>query len=132
MVNEFGWCCSPVAGYKLWEDEEKILLDLRPRRCPTRKRRRCSPRAGRAPAGSAIGSAGMLSPRAQREAEGAGEEAAGAAVDGVFRPAPQKVLEDLIASDGGVEVQRVAIWGDATKGHMDGGNYSWKIGGAGC
>ena len=32
-------------------------------------------------------------------------------------------------SDGGIDALRFALWGNAAKGHLDGGNYSWKIGG---
>ena len=40
------------------------------------------------------------------------------------------MLEELIKAEGGVDELRVAFWGDASKSHRDGGNYSWKIGGA--
>jgi hypothetical protein len=47
----------------------------------------------------------------------------------VFSADRRKVLEMLIENDGGVEGLRIALWGDASKGQIDGGNYSWKIGG---
>jgi hypothetical protein len=48
----------------------------------------------------------------------------------VFNADRQKVLEDLIRRDGGVDGLRIAIWGDASKSQHDGGNYHWKIGSA--
>ncbi len=84
---------------------------------------------GNAGAGAAIGTAGMkigdLGEKAKALAKKLLEQRLA-----VFSTERRKVLEDLITADGGIEAQRVAIWGDATKGHMDGGNYSWKIGGA--
>jgi hypothetical protein len=47
----------------------------------------------------------------------------------VFSADRRKVLEKMIEAEGGVEALRVAVWGDASKGQLDGGNYSWKIGG---
>jgi hypothetical protein len=127
-VNEFGPVLlggNPVN--KLWEDEEKILLDLRASLSDEEAKAVVAKSGGTA--GAAIGSAGMkigdLGEKPKALAKKLLEQRLM-----VFSDQRRKILEDLIAADGGVEAQRVAIWGDATKGHMDGGNYSWKIGGA--
>lgn len=48
----------------------------------------------------------------------------------VFSADRQKVLDELIQKDGGVDNLRIAFWGDAAKSQHDGGNYHWKIGNA--
>jgi hypothetical protein len=46
----------------------------------------------------------------------------------VFSPDRRKIMEEMIKKEGGVEALRIAVWGNASKSHRDGGNYSWKIG----
>lgn len=48
----------------------------------------------------------------------------------VFSEDRQKVLEEIIKREGGVDDLRIAFWGEATKSQHDGGNYHWKIGNA--
>lgn len=127
-VNEFGPILlggNPVN--KLWEDEEKILLQLRA--ALSDEEAKAVAGKGDGTSGKAIGTAGMkigdLGDKAKALAKKLLEQRLA-----VFSAERRKLLEDLIAADGGVETQRLAIWGDAAKGHMDGGNYSWKIGGA--
>jgi hypothetical protein len=126
-VNEFGPVLlggNPVN--KLWEDEEKILLELRA--ALSDEEAKIVIAKGDGTSGKAIGTAGMrigdLGEKPRALAKKLLEQRLA-----VFSVERRKVLEDLIAADGGVEAQRLAIWGDTTKGHMDGGNYSWKIGG---
>lgn len=47
----------------------------------------------------------------------------------VFSADRRKIMEDLIKKEGGVDALRIAIWGDASRSHKDGGSYHWKIGG---
>jgi hypothetical protein len=127
-VNEFGPVLlggNPVN--KLWEDEEKILLDLRASLSDEEAKAVIG--KGNAAAGAPVGTAGMkigdLGDKPKALAKKLLDQRLA-----VFSADRRKVLDDLIAADGGVEAQRVAIWGDATKSHMDGGNYTWKIGGS--
>lgn len=48
----------------------------------------------------------------------------------VFSEDRQKVMEDILKREGGIENLRIAFWGEATKSQHDGGNYHWKIGNA--
>jgi hypothetical protein len=125
-ANEFGPILlggNPVN--KLWEDEEKILLDLRAALSAEETTRVVG--KGGAGSGAAIGKAGMaigeLSDKAKALARKLLEQRLA-----VFSPDRRKMLDELIRRDGGIEALRIAIWGNADKGHLDGGNYSWKIG----
>ena len=46
----------------------------------------------------------------------------------VFSADRRKIMEELIKKEGGTEALQIAIWGEATRSHKDGGNYHWKIG----
>lgn len=46
----------------------------------------------------------------------------------VFSSDRRKIMEDMIKKEGGVDSLRIAIWGNASRSHRDGGNYHWKIG----
>ena len=46
----------------------------------------------------------------------------------VFSADRRKVVDDIVKRDGGVENLRIAIWGAATKSHLEGGSYHWRIG----
>jgi hypothetical protein len=127
-VNEFGPVLlggNPVN--KLWEEEEKILLDLRAALSDEEVKMVIA--KGDGTSGKAIGTAGIKIGDLGEKPRGLAKKLLEQRL-AVFSPERRKVLEDLMAADGGVEGQHLAIWGDATKGHMDGGNYSWKIGGS--
>jgi len=34
----------------------------------------------------------------------------------------------IVKRDGGVENLRIAVWGEITKSHLEGGNPHWRIG----
>ena len=40
----------------------------------------------------------------------------------------KKKMDEFIKNHGGVDNLRIAVWGDITKGHLEGGNYHWRIG----
>ena len=46
----------------------------------------------------------------------------------VFSVDRRKVIDDLIERDGGMEGMRLAVWGEISKSHRDGGTYHWRIG----
>src|SRR5204862_4024583 len=48
----------------------------------------------------------------------------------VFSDDRQKIMEEILKREGGLENLRIAFWGEATKSQHDGGNYHWKIGNA--
>ncbi|OAI51337.1 hypothetical protein AYO44_00575 [Planctomycetaceae bacterium SCGC AG-212-F19] len=126
-ANEFG----PILlggnpAKSLWDEEEKLALEL----------------------------FAALSPEELKAIKAKGNSASGAPIDAsaikisslgekpralakklleqrlaVFSVDRRKVIEDMIQKDGGPEALRIAVWGEATKSHRDGGNYHWKIGG---
>jgi hypothetical protein len=125
-VNEFGPILlggNPVKT--LWDDEEKIALDLFAALSADEARALKSKGGGGS--GAAIGNAGMrigdLGEKARPQARRLLAQRLA-----VFSPDRRKVLEALIERDGGVENLRIALWGDASKSQHQGGTYSWKIG----
>ena len=48
----------------------------------------------------------------------------------VFSADRQKILDEIVKREGGLENLRIAFWGEAVKSQHDGGNYHWKIGNA--
>ena len=46
----------------------------------------------------------------------------------VFSADRRKVMENLIARDGGTENLRLAIWGAINKSHLEGSNYHSRVG----
>src|ERR1051326_2415685 len=108
-VNEFGPVLlggNPVN--KLWEDEEKILLDLRSALSDDEVKTVIA--KGDGTSGKAIGTAGMkigdLGEKPRALAKKLLEQRLA-----VFSAERRKILEDLIAADGGIESLRLAIWG---------------------
>lgn len=46
----------------------------------------------------------------------------------MFSAERRKVVDDIVKRDGGVLNLRIAIWGEITKSHLDGGKGHWRIG----
>lgn len=124
--NEFGPILlggNPVKD--LWDEEEKILLDLNAALSAD------DAKAIKGKGGSGSGGAiakdavkiGDLSEKARKLAAKLVEKRLE-----VFSTDRRKVMDALIKKEGGVQALRIAIWGDASKSHKDGGNYHWKIG----
>jgi len=127
-ANEFG----PILlggnpAKNLWDDEEKLLLGLRAALSEEEAKKVLGKGVGAS--GSAIGMAGMkiseLSDKPKVLAKKLLEQRLA-----VLSADRRKVLEALIQRDGGVEEMRLAISGNAAKGHLEGGSYNWKIGNA--
>ena len=126
-TNEFGPVLlggNPVKD--LWDAEEKILLDLRASLSEDEAKKVVG--KGGAGSGAAIGTNGVkigeLSEKPKALAKKLLEQRLA-----VFSADRRKVLDKMIEAEGGVEALRIALWGDASKGQLQGGNYSWKIGG---
>ena len=127
-TNEFGPVLlggNPVKD--LWDAEEKILLELRASLSEDEAKKVAG--KGGAGSGAAIGTSGVkigeLSDKPKALAKKLLEQRLA-----VFSADRRKVLDRMIEAEGGVEALHLAIWGDASKGQLQGGNYSWKIGGA--
>jgi hypothetical protein len=111
----------------LWDEEEKLALALRANL--SAEEAKAVQSKGSAGSGQVIGKEGMrIGDLAEKPRELARKLLKQRLA--VFSDDRRKVLEELIRAEGGVDDLRVAFWGDASKSHRDGGNYSWKIGGA--
>jgi hypothetical protein len=127
--NEFGPVLlggNPVKD--LWDPEEKILLELRASLSEDEVKKvvKTGGKASGAPIDDREGvKIGELSEKPKALAKKLLDQRLA-----VFSADRRKVLEKMIAAEGGVEALRIGLWGDAGKGQMDGGNYCWKIGGA--
>jgi hypothetical protein len=125
-ANEFGPVLlggNPVN--KLWDEEEKLLLDLRAALSDDEVKKAAGPGGS----GQDVGDKGVKIGALNDKAKPLAKKLLEKRLD-VFSADRRKVLEKLIEADGGVENLRFTLSGDATKSHLDGGNYSWKIGGA--
>jgi hypothetical protein len=127
-ANEFGPILlggNPVNA--LWDPEEKLLLELHAALAADESK--AIQGKGNGSSGALVGTSGIrigdLKEKAQALARKLLEQRLA-----VFSADRQKELLRLIERDGGIENLRIALWGDAAKSHRDGGNYSWKIGGA--
>jgi hypothetical protein len=126
-ANEFGPVLlggNPVKD--LWSEEEKIALAFRAALSDDEVKKVAG--KGNSGSGVAIGTSGVkigeLSDKPKALAKKLMEQRLA-----VFSADRRKVLESQIEKDGGAESLRIALWGDATKGQLDGGTYHWKIGG---
>jgi hypothetical protein len=111
---------------KLWDEEEKLLLELRAALSEEEAGKVVVKGGGGS--GAAVGNAGLkigdLGEKPRALARKLLEQRLA-----VFSADRRKLLEELIRGDGGVEALRLAVYGNAGKGHLEGGTYSWKIGG---
>ena len=110
---------------KLWDEEEKILLDLRAALSDDEVKKAAGPGGS----GQDVGDKGVKIGALNDKAKPLAKKLLEKRLD-VFSADRRKVLEKLIEGEGGAESLRFTLTGDATKGHLEGGNYSWKIGGA--
>jgi hypothetical protein len=124
-ANEFGPVLlggNPVKD--LWAPEEKIVLELRAALSDDEYKKL----AGKGGSGSPIGKDGMKIGDLPEKARELAKKLLAQRLE-VFSPDRRKQLEEFVKREGGVEALRIAVWGDASKGQLDGGNYNWKIGG---
>lgn len=109
----------------LWDEEEKVLLDLA--KALTDDDAKAIKGKGNSGSGAAIDKAAVKIADLSAKPRGLAEKLVAQRLE-VFSADRRKVMEDLIRKEGGVGALRIALWGDATKSHKDGGNYHWKIG----
>ncbi len=110
---------------ELWDEEEKILLELYGSLSAD------DAKAIKGKGGNGSGAAiakdamkiGELSEKPRKLAAKLVEKRLE-----VFSADRRKIMEELIKKEGGTEALQIALWGEATKSHKDGGNYHWKIG----
>jgi len=109
----------------LWDEEEKLLLELNA--ALTEDDAKLVKGKGNAGSGAAIAKdaakIGDLSKKPRALAAKLVEKRLE-----VFSSDRRKIMEDMIKKEGGVDSLRIAIWGNASRSHKDGGNYAWKIG----
>ncbi len=109
----------------LWDEEEKVLLELNAALSDADAK--AIKGKGNAGSGAAIAKdavkIGDLSKKPQALARKLVEQRLA-----VFSADRRKIMEDMIKKEGGVGSLRIAIWGNASRSHKDGGNYHWKIG----
>lgn len=109
----------------LWDDEEKIALEFYAALTPE-EAKAIQGKGGNA-AGAPIGKNGIKISDLNLKAR----KLAIALLDKrleVFSADRRRVCENLLTA-GGKEELKVAVWGEITKGHADGGTYSWRIAG---
>jgi hypothetical protein len=124
-TNEFGPVLlggNPVKD--LWAEEEKLILDLRAATSDDDYKKL----AGNGASGGMIGKSGVKIADLPKKSRELVKKLLAKRLD-VFSADRRKQLEALIQRDGGPDALRFALWGNASKGQLDGGNYSWKIGG---
>jgi len=118
---------NPVKN--LWDDEEKIVLELYASLTPEEAKNIVAKDA-KPGSGSPIGKSGIrigdLSPKAQALAKRLLQKRIE-----VFSTDRRKILDGIIQKEGGADNLRVAVWGAPTKSQHDGGSYHWRIGGPG-
>lgn len=111
---------------QLWAEEEELALALFAALSPEEQQAVKATKGGGG-SGAPIGMSGAmvkdLNAKARDLAKSLVQKRAA-----VLSADRQKVLLDLIESAGGIDNLRLAYWGQPDKGHLDGGNYSWKIG----
>ncbi|MSU79103.1 MAG: DUF3500 domain-containing protein [Gemmataceae bacterium] len=128
-TNEFGpLLLGGNPAKTLWHEEEKIALALFAALSPEEIKKITEANKGTSQgSGAAMGKAGVklsdLNEKARKLAVSLFEKRLA-----IFAADRRKVVDDIVKRDGGSENLRLAIWGAITKGHLDGGNYHWRIG----
>jgi hypothetical protein len=128
-ANEFGPILlggNPVKA--VWDEEEKVALELF--QALSDDERKAIKVNGNAGSGAALDAKsgiriGDLSAKAKPLAVKLFQQRIA-----VFSDDRQKLLDEIVKREGGIENLRIAFWGEATKSQHDGGNYHWKIGNA--
>jgi hypothetical protein len=124
-VNEFGPILlggNPVN--KLWDDEEQLVLKIRESLSDDEYKKL----AGTGGSGAMIGTKGVKIADLPEQPRELVKKLLAKRLE-VFSPDRRKQMEAFIKRDGGIDALRFALWGNASKSHREGGNYSWKIGG---
>ena len=107
----------------LWEEEESILLAL----AKTLDKETLTKLAGPGGSGQPIGKSGIALKDLPKPAVELAKNLLAKRLD-VFSSDRRKKLEKIIDAQGGVELLKLVLSGNASQGHLQGGNYSWKFG----
>jgi hypothetical protein len=128
-TNEFGPILLGGNPAKtLWEAEEKIAIELYASLTPEElKKIQESTKGTSSGSGSAMGKAGVRISDLNDKSRKLAASLFAKRLD-VFSADRRKVVDEIVKRDGGVENLRVAIWGEITKSHLDGGKGNWRIG----
>jgi hypothetical protein len=128
-ANEFGPILLGGNPAKtLWDEEEKLALALYAALTPEEtKSLAAATKGANSGSGSSLGKAGMPIKELNEKARKLAVQVLQKRLD-VFSVDRRKVIDELIERDGGLEGMRLAVWGDMSKSHRDGGNYHWRIG----
>ncbi len=128
-ANEFGPILLGGNPAKtLWEAEEKIVIELYAALTPEELKKIQEANKGAAQgSGGAMGKAGVRIADLNEKSRKLAASLFSKRLD-VFAADRRKVVDDIVKRDGGVENLRIAIWGAATKSHLEGGSYHWRIG----
>jgi Protein of unknown function (DUF3500) len=110
----------------LWEQEEKLAIELYGSLSEAETKSIQAKGIG-AGSGGTIGKAGVKIGDLNEKSRDLARKLLSKRLD-VFSADRRKTAETLIARDGGVDSLRIAFWNAATKSHLDGGNYHWRIG----
>ena len=125
--NEFGPVLlggNPVNS--LWDEEETILLEL----AKKLDKEMLDKLKGPGGSGQAVGKSGVAIKDLPKPAAELAKKLLEKRLD-VFSADRKKKLEKIIANQGGVNDLKFILNGNATSGHLQGGNYSWKFGNEG-
>ncbi|MEY4392946.1 MAG: hypothetical protein RL595_195 [Planctomycetota bacterium] len=126
-MNEFGPVLlggNPVNS--LWDEEEAILLEL----AKKLDKEMLDKLKGPGGSGQAVGKSGVAIKDLPKPAAELAKKLLEKRLD-VFSADRKKKLEKIIANQGGVNELKFILNGNATSGHLQGGNYSWKFGNEG-
>lgn len=107
----------------LWEEEETILLAL----AKTLDKETLAKLAGPTGSGQAIGKSGIALKDLPKPSAELAKKLLAKRLE-VFSSDRRKKLEKIIDAQGGVEALKLVLSGNASQGHLQGGNYSWKFG----
>lgn len=110
---------------EIWDDEEKILLELAGALDEQEAKTIRNKAAGGS--GSPIGESGIKIGELKEKPRALASRLLAQRL-AVFSADRRKVIEKLIERDGGIDSLRISLTGNAAKSQHDGGNYAWKIG----
>ena len=128
-ANEFGPILLGGNPAKtLWEAEEKIAIELYGSLTPDElKKIQESTKGVSSGSGAPMGKGGVRIADLNEKSRKLASDLFSKRLD-VFSAERRKVVDDIVKRDGGVENLRLAIWGELTKSHLDGGKGHWRIG----
>ena len=110
----------------LWDEEEKAAIAFYAALSPEEVKQ-VQAKGANAGSGQPIGKAGTRIGDLGEKSAGLARKLLQKRLE-VLSTDRRKKLEAVIAQTGGVDDLRIAVWGEITKSHLDGGNYHWRIG----